>query len=224
MNEITNLKPHFNSNVESADLPFNIWIFSGLWILINVVGEWFLQYLFLQLLPTNSIPSYSLEQESGGVNLLLYTLLTVIVSGLIIGGGQWILLRRYFEWPVTWILVYMAGELAVTIWSDSTSPFMNSNAAFFIVPLGALIAGVLFGTAQWFVLRKEVYYAGWWIVASAFSWFTRSFLALIFYLLGIVGNTSVLWLSRNIFAEAIMVGCLVWLLSITLKKDNEVVE
>jgi hypothetical protein len=38
--------------------------------------------------------------------------------------------------------------------------------------LAGLITGLGIGIAQWLVLRKEVNWAGWWIMISVISWFT----------------------------------------------------
>ena len=38
--------------------------------------------------------------------------------------------------------------------------------------LSGVILGPILGLAQWLILRREVYWAGWWIVISTIAWIT----------------------------------------------------
>lgn len=152
-----------------------------------------------------------------------------IVAGLVLGGLQWFLLQRYFEWPLAWIGASVIGYIVVDGWSSIAGYWITARTAMFVVPGAAIVAGVLLGTAQWFILRKEVYWAGWWIVASGLSWFASSFISLLLSLTHIANNFApytiadrTAWIFNQGVNETILVVCLIWLLLISLRKDAEI--
>jgi hypothetical protein len=86
-------------------------------------------------------------------------------SGIAIGILQWIVLQQHITRGRRWILASIAGWVAGWV------------IALLIVPsdfrvLAGIVLGVSVGAAQWLVLRREVYAAGWWIIISALAWAT----------------------------------------------------
>ena len=83
-------------------------------------------------------------------------------SGLVAGIGQWLVLRRWLGragwW---WVLATAGGDLL------GASPLILGEN------LGGLIAtialGLVPGTLQWLLLRRQVARAGWWVLASTVS-------------------------------------------------------
>jgi hypothetical protein len=83
--------------------------------------------------------------------------------GVTLGIAQWIVLRPLFAQAGWWILAsalgWAVGHVLVTIALPAQNLFLE----------GALLGATL-GIAQWLVLRRWVYRAGWWIVISVVGW------------------------------------------------------
>jgi hypothetical protein len=85
------------------------------------------------------------------------------VSGIVIGVLQWVILQHRIGRSRHWILASVVG------WT------IGWLLVFIAVPTGfgllaGLVLGVVVGTAQWLVLRREVHWAGWWIIVSTLAW------------------------------------------------------
>jgi len=100
--------------------------------------------------------------------------------GAAIGVAQWFVLRSLVSGAGWWVLATTVG------WAISWAAVVSGA----IVPpeagvIASLLAGALFGAtvglAQWFVLRRLVYMAGWWVPVSIVGW--------AFALTGILGGT-----------------------------------
>ena len=97
----------------------------------------------------------------------LYIIIPII--GLLIGLVQYGLLRSYLPRIGGWILVtaggWLLGMLMIALsyrlkWLD---PTRNFDAVFFLM-------GLSIGIAQWFLLRRRLSRAGWWIAANLAGW------------------------------------------------------
>lgn len=93
--------------------------------------------------------------------------------GLITGLSQYLLLRRYLAkvgwWVVAtflgWILPFTIMQLVFTLF-----PIGEKNFASILRTLIFFLMGGLLGLIQWFVLRKRIQDAGWWILANSLGW------------------------------------------------------
>jgi hypothetical protein len=91
--------------------------------------------------------------------------LTFITSGFLIGALQWLVLLDRIQRPWRWVIAAAAG------WTGGyliTLMVMPGQLEIFN---GAVI-GLTTGLAQWMVLRRELRWAGWWIVFSIIGWTT----------------------------------------------------
>ena len=123
----------------------------------------------------------------------------LIVLGSMIGGMQWLILRRRVSWADQWLVVNIAG------WS------LGAIANFFIGlaagwGLGLISAGIM----QWFVLRQQILRAYWWILGSLVAWVGGIAISFALGTIGFVG-----FLSGAVFG--IVVGIItgivmIWLL------------
>ncbi len=96
---------------------------------------------------------------------LLLPNLAMVTTGLAIGILQWFLLQRYFKKAWQWILATTAG------WT------LGSTITFALIPVGmeflaGLVIGSVIGIAQWLILRREVHWAGWWVIINIIAWTT----------------------------------------------------
>jgi hypothetical protein len=103
-------------------------------------------------------------------------LLGGLLCGAMLGGVQWLLLRRHLVPLKGWVLTSTAGFTLgyAVVWvlggasygaeyGHHALPHSLDGAG---LPGGALL-GALFGAAQWLVLRRSVARASWWVPANA---------------------------------------------------------
>lgn len=91
--------------------------------------------------------------------------LAFVTIGIAIGVFQWFVLRDIIHNAWRWIIATMIGWL------------VGSIILMLVIPqspdfLAGIISGVGVGIAQYIVLRREIYLAGWWIVINIVAWTT----------------------------------------------------
>lgn len=103
----------------------------------------------------------------------VYVLLPVL--GLLLGILQYFLLRRYLPQMGWWIAATVLGWVVPLILLS----FLSSVGLYPVLGVdpvwsGALglmlLLGVPVGLCQWFVLRRRIHRAAWWILASILGW------------------------------------------------------
>jgi hypothetical protein len=87
----------------------------------------------------------------------------LLATGIAIGTLQWLVLKQQMNRSWRWIPATAGG------WAAGWA------IAYLIIPadlgfVGGLVLGATTGMAQWLVLRREVRWAGWWIIVSALAW------------------------------------------------------
>lgn len=92
--------------------------------------------------------------------------LPILPGGIGAGVLQWPILYkripRAWRWAVVTALTWLAGALLLLLAVPAAlQPW-----------LGGLVVGPLVGLGQWLILRREVHWAGWWIVISTIAWLT----------------------------------------------------
>lgn len=96
---------------------------------------------------------------------LFFNAIPVVISGVAIAALQWAVLykriHKAWRWAVYSTIGWFIGYVLFII-------LMQSNTGLL---LGPAIGGTT-GIAQWLLLKKEVNWAGWWIVISILAWTT----------------------------------------------------
>ena len=96
---------------------------------------------------------------------LLFSGIPVIISGATIAAFQWAVLYRRlhkaWRWAIWSSLGWIAGYILTLILFPENLEIL----------LGPVIGGTV-GIAQWFLLRSEVEWAGWWVIISILAWTT----------------------------------------------------
>jgi hypothetical protein len=110
----------------------------------------------------------------------LATLILGLVVGLFLGALQWLVLRGVLPGAGWWIPASTVGWGTGFYLGAVVSHLVNLTDFSFGLALGAVV-GLLSGVFQWLVLRRRTRHAGWWILASIFSWT----FALLFYQAGL---------------------------------------
>jgi len=101
---------------------------------------------------------------------LLLPSVALVTAGVGAGVTQCLVLYRRIPKAWRWILVTAVGWMAGLV------------IVLLLVPAGmgllyGLVIGAATGTAQWFIIRREVHWSGWWIAVSALAWATGLSLA-----------------------------------------------
>jgi alpha-tubulin suppressor-like RCC1 family protein len=158
------------------------------WMLVSSVGcvvgiVVFLLALFVTALSNDSLILMVASGVIGGT-----------VVGVAVGALQWFVLRQYLYQENQWVLAStIAWAVSLVVgWAVSlTSTFWP-----------ALVIGTVVGVSQWYVLRRHVPRAGWWIFANLMGWIIA------FRLLeyswvgfaiapGVVTGVALVWLLRQ---------------------------
>lgn len=85
--------------------------------------------------------------------------------GIALGILQWFILQHHIHRAYWWIIATTVGFL---IGSTLLISLLPEGMDF----LAGAILGVTTGTGQWLVLRRAVYWSGWWIVINVVAWTT----------------------------------------------------
>ena len=89
----------------------------------------------------------------------------LIISGVAVAGLQWVVLykriQKAWRWAILSSIGWMIGYILLAIFFP----------AFMMLLVGPVMGGIL-GLVQWFLLKQEVEWAGWWIVISMLAWTT----------------------------------------------------
>jgi hypothetical protein len=89
--------------------------------------------------------------------------LSIVVSGVMVGLFQWLVLQGHISKPWRWIVATFFGWTAgYILMSFAVPPEFEM--------LNGVLIGLTTGIAQWMILRHEVHWSGWWIVFSIIGW------------------------------------------------------
>ena len=100
---------------------------------------------------------------------LLGILIGEIGVGVVVGIGQWLVLRQRIHQAGWWVWASTVGW-AVGWALIVTGVVISPEARSYRLACGWSCVGVMLGIAQWLVLRRMVHYAGWWVLANAIGW------------------------------------------------------
>lgn len=103
------------------------------------------------------------------------------------GIGQWLVLRRIWptlKWQQWWLgtaigafIAWTLGMIPNTLMSlaeetttTTPAPEISNIVVWSLAALMGLVLGPILALPQWFILRRHVAQAGWWIPANAAAW------------------------------------------------------
>jgi hypothetical protein len=96
---------------------------------------------------------------------IFFSIMPVIISGVAISVLQSVVLYKRIHksslWAISSSIGWIAGYILHLI-------FLSANSG----PLLGPIIGAVVGLLQWSLLRREVSWAGWWIIISILAWTT----------------------------------------------------
>ena len=99
------------------------------------------------------------------IGRFLFPNIAFIVIGIALGVMQWFVLQHRIRAARWWIVATAIGwTLGSMILLVGIRDDMNL--------ISGVIIGITTGTAQWLILRREVYWSVWWIVIGVVAWTT----------------------------------------------------
>jgi hypothetical protein len=171
------------------------WFFYLGWVALNaiaVIMAWYITFAIM-------------DRVVGEDDSLILILLFPII-GLLTGILQYILLRRYLPHMGWWIAATFLGWLMPFVIFFLFSRLVIPGSSTVRIVLGMIVLGTTVALPQWWLLRKRVQHAWWWVLVFGLAW-------------GMVGLYDLLTLSELFpvllgFAvvPAIATGIACWLL------------
>ena len=167
------------------------WGFWLWWVLATTVG-WFSGFI------VGSVGGYAVMEilpSYGNVALVAW-------GGVVLGAGvgifQWLVLRRRVSRAGWWVLASILGLAGGAVVGTTAVALAGGDPTTWGVVGGWVVGGAMAGLMQWFVLRRQVSRAGWWVLASTVGWAVSSYGVV----LGAVTGIAVVWLLRQPIPEA----------------------
>jgi hypothetical protein len=193
------------------------WFFYLGWVVLNfiaIVMAWYIAWALIS--PITSIVGGTIQVSGQSRitddDMFLYVLLPTI--GLLTGILQYTLLRRYLPHMAWWIAATFLGWLMpfATVYLLLTVLELGNDT--FSIMVGMFLIGATVAVPQWWMLRKRVRYASWWILVQGVGWSVTGLSSLV-----IIDNlTPVLLAFALVLAVATGFAC--WLLLDWLPKNK----
>ena len=197
-----------SQKVERPQMGWSLWL---RWVLATVAGFTLTRVVGVPvgLIAGSIIAAWAV----GGVpedkmeNIVSWVVFGVVAYGLAgaaTGMMQWLILRRHLKGASWWVLSsalsFAMGAALGFLASGLLEVLGTPTGAFLII----VASGPVVGTAQWVVLRRQVYRAGWWILATSLAWGLGWSIELL--------TGSLAFVASGIVVAAITGAVLVWLL------------
>ena len=109
-----------------------------------------------------------------GYSIVANAIALWLITGLLMGFGQWLVLRRWVDRARWWILASTAGWGGAAALGTTAYGIFAAELRWEAVGIAVALPVLFFGTGlfQWLLLRRWVRRAGWWLLASGLSWIT----------------------------------------------------
>jgi hypothetical protein len=96
---------------------------------------------------------------------LFFSAIPIVISGVGVAAFQWAVLfkriQKAWRWMIFSSLAWIVGYIIFVVSFPGEKGYL----------LGPILGGIL-GIVQWFILRKEMDWTGWWIIISILAWTT----------------------------------------------------
>ena len=158
------------------------WFFYLGWVVLNAITIIMAWYIAWELISLIVKIVGSTIQVGGQIRftedfLFFYVLFPII--GLLAGIIQYTLLRRYLPEMIWWIGATILGWLTPFFSGYFIITLLEQRNDTLAIMFGMLLVGAVIAVPQWWMLRKRVRYASWWILAYGFGWCITGLLSLV---------------------------------------------
>jgi hypothetical protein len=131
---------------------------------------------------------FNVEQRLGVMSAAAIVVVgSTLLEGSAVGIGQWLVLRRIWptlKWQQWWLgtaigafIAWTLGMIPSTLMSlaeetttTTPAPEISDIVVWSLAALMGLVLGPILALPQWFILRRHVAHAGWWIPGNAAAW------------------------------------------------------
>lgn len=143
---------------ESLGIGWGFWL---LWVLASTVG-WFSGFII------GKIGAFAIHDSLSRHNYMGAVFVAALAAG--VGILQWLVLRRRLSRAGWWVLASIVGLAGGGVVGPTAVALAVGDPTTWGV-VGFLVVGwAMAGLMQWFVLRRQVSRAGWWVLASIVGW------------------------------------------------------
>lgn len=135
-----------------------------LWVFVTSIGS-----IIGFLISPIFIPLFSWDWYVDFDILLVNT----VISGFLIGFGQWIILRKSFEKAWGWVFAPAIGlpmGVIIGLFGIEVKLPMSDFTLVRVTGISTCVAGIIIGVFQWLVLRLKPSIGIKWILVSVLSW------------------------------------------------------
>jgi hypothetical protein len=195
------------------------WLFYLKWVVLNDITNVVAGYVAFALLLLIAGVIGDTMQVAGQTRItedFLWFYVLCPILGLFTGILQYVLLRRYLPHMAWWIAATLFGWLLLFIVSfifTAIIPHGLDPATPWEV-LGVTLMGMTIALPQWWMLRKRVHHAAWWILANGIGWAVVG-------LLNHLHSEPFIVISAIALIPAIATGVACWWLITQPKTGNE---
>lgn len=152
-----------------------MWAVGAVWVMVMVVTGLVTLAMALEVpWGFGTIPSGD-PADGSGYAIGGAVVLAGVLGGAVMGGIEWLVLRRWFVGGRRWVLASAVSMMVsfTAAWAIGGG-IGGSDYAHHALPhavdraglMGGVLIGASLGAAQWLVLRSQISTAGWWIVAN----------------------------------------------------------
>ena len=149
------------------------WVFYPGWVVLNIVAvilAWYISWAIISQITAIVGGRIMIGGQSRITEDALFVYVILPMIGLLTGIAQYILIRRYLPRMAWWIAFTFLGWLMPIALGRLISKFLTPNNDIISIMLGLFLIGVSIALPQWWLLRKRVSHAFWWIIAYGVSW------------------------------------------------------
>ncbi len=147
------------------------------WVVLTAISlplAWIFSWVIIYLIMAIVGGTMQVGDHTGPTEDIVGSYIVIPMIGLSLGCLQWLILRRYLPRMGWWIVATCLGLLLAFGISFNLSGLAHSlgfeiDNDWSILYTMVLLGGSI-GLLQWFVLRRYVSRAGWWIIASVAGW------------------------------------------------------
>jgi hypothetical protein len=137
--------------------------------------------------------------------------------GVVAGIAQWLVLRKIFPGSGWWILATALSAPLGLVATNAIHRVLLGASVFYVAgSLGIAALGLVVGIAQWWVMRRHLRRADWWILANLGSWLVGGLAA---WVLGL-RFTELIKIIADFALLGIIVGASTGLVLILLRKRS----
>jgi hypothetical protein len=157
------------------------WFFYPGWVVLNamtIVIAWYIAEKLISVI-VNAIGGTI--QVGGQMRItedFLFFHVLFPSIGLLTGILQYALLRPYLQHMAWWVAATLLGWLLPFVISSLLSFLIAPGKGLLWIMLGLFLIGASIALPQWWMLRRRVEHASWWLLACGFSWWVIGLLNL----------------------------------------------